>query len=217
MIDPGVNGFVGALDRAIAISNLPGIIETVPSFRSLLIIYEPEVIGLDSLIGELRPLIGDGSKSTMIKGRSWTVPVAYGYPDGGDLSEIRDATGLSRDEVIAIHCSAEYQIYLIGFVPGLPIIGGLPPALHLPRRPEPRPDIPAGRVMIGGMQVQIVPMPMLTGWHTLGQTPIRPYDRGAVNPFLFRSGDRIRFRPISVEELNALAGVPVGHFLTAGD
>ena len=139
--------------------------------------------------------------------------MVYGYPDGGDMREICELTGLSNDEIVGLHSNAEHLVFLIGFVPGLPILGGLPTPLHVPRRPEPRPDLPAGRVMIGGMQVQIVPMPMLTGWRSLGQCPVRGYDPAAANPFLFRAGDRIRFRPISVRELDALAGQPGHHFL----
>src|ERR1019366_4795182 len=138
-----------ALDRAIVVSNIPGVIETVPSFRSLLIIYEPEDIGLDTLIEELTRLINNGLNARTITGRSWTVPVVYGFPTDDDLLEVSEATGLSRDEIIAIHSSAEYQVYLVGFVPGLPVLGGLPAALHLSRRPDSRPGIPAGRVMIG--------------------------------------------------------------------
>jgi KipI family sensor histidine kinase inhibitor len=216
VIDPAVNARVRALDRAIAASNLPGIIETVPSFRSLLIIYEPEVIGLDELTGQLTPLLGARPMARINAERSWTIPVAYGFPTDDDLRQVSDATGLSRDEVIGLHSGAEYQVFLIGFVPGLPVLGGLPPALHVPRRPDPRPSIPAGRVMIGGMQGIILPMAMPTGYHILGQTPLRPYNRGAENPFLFRAGDHIRFRPITARELDALAWMPSDHFLNGG-
>ena len=222
VIDARINTRVQALDRAIAVSNIPGIVETVPSFRSLTILYEPETIGFDTLTAMLLPLLdeyssyaprSDEPKSPSATGRSWTIPMVYGYPDGDDMREIRELTGLSNDEIIGLHSNAEHLVFLIGFVPGLPILGGLPKPLHLPRRPEPRPDLPAGRVMIGGMQVQIVPMPMLTGWRSLGQSPVRGYDPGAANPFLFRAGDRIRFRPISARELDALAGQP-GHLGT---
>lgn len=212
-INPGVNAQVRALDTAIAVSNLSGIIETVPCFRSLLVIYEPEEIGLDTLIEELGRLIHDGLNARTTTGRSWTVPVAYGFPTDDDLLEVSAATSLSRDEIIAIHSGAEYHVYLLGFVPGLPVLGGMPAPLHLSRRPEPRPGIPAGRVMIGGMQGFIAPMLMMTGYYSLGQTPLRPYNRGATDPFLFRPGDRIRFRPITPRELDALTGAPGERFL----
>ena len=212
-IDPVVNARVRALDRAIVVADLTGIIETVPSFRSLLIIYEPEDIELPTLIEVLRRLINDSSNARAITGRMWTVPVAYGYPSNADLMEVAAETKLSPDEIISIHSGAEYQVYVVGFVPGLPVLGGLPASLHLSRRPDARPGLPAGRVMIGGMQGLIVPMPMPTGYYSLGQTPLRPYTHGAADPFLFRAGDRIRFRPITVDELEALAEVSSDRFL----
>jgi 5-oxoprolinase (ATP-hydrolysing) subunit B len=214
-IDPTVNASVQALDRAIAASNLPGIIETVPSFRSLLIIYEPEAIAADILVDELSKLIAEGLRARVVAGRSWTVPVAYGSPSDADLLEVSAATGLSREDVVAVHSSAEYQVYFVGFVPGLPVLGGLPPKLHLPRRPDPRPGIQVGCVMIGGMQGLIVPVTMPSGWYILGRTPLRCYSAGADDPFLFRPGDRIRFRPVTAREADDLSGLPGAYFLDA--
>jgi KipI family sensor histidine kinase inhibitor len=216
VIDPAVSTLVRALDIAIAASDIPGIVETVPSFRTLLVVYEPEDIELDVLIGRLRRLIGGGLGTRATAGRSWTVPVAYGCPTDDDLREVAAATRLTRDEIVAIHSGATYQVYVVGFVPGLPVLGGLPAALHVSRRADPRPDLPAGRVMIGGMQGLIVPMPMPSGYYSLGQTPLRPYQPGATNPFLFRPGDRIRFHPITPAEFDALAGVPSERFLSLG-
>ena len=184
-IDPAINASVQALDRAIAASNLVGIIETVPSFRSLLIIYEPEAIGTDVLVDQLGQLIADRLRTRIVAGRSWTVPVAYGSPADADLLEVSAATGLSREEVIAVHSGAEYQVYFVGFVPGLPVLGGLPASLHLPRRPEPRPGIEPGCVMIGGMQGLIVPITMPSGWYILGQTPLRCYNLTPTTRFYF--------------------------------
>ncbi len=216
-IDPQVSAQVRALDLAIAASDIPGIVETVPSFRALLIVYEPEDVGFASLIQQLSQLISLGLSARANSGRSWIVPVAYGFPDEDDFHEVAAATRLTSDEIVAIHSSAVFQVYVVGFVPGLPVLGGLPAALHLSRRPDPRPDLPAGRVMIGGMQGIIVPMPMPSGYYSLGQTPLRPYQRGAANPFLFRPGDRIRFQPITPAELDVLAGTSGDRFLAAGD
>jgi 5-oxoprolinase (ATP-hydrolysing) subunit B len=216
-IEPHVNALVQALDRAIAASNVPGIIETVPSFRALLIVYEPEDIGLSTLVAQLKQLMHEGLNARPVLGRLWNVPVVYGYPDNDDLMEVSAAIGLSPAEIIEIHSGAEYQVYVVGFVPGLPVLGGLPAPLHLSRRPDPRPDLPAGRVMIGGMQGIIVPMPMPTGYYSLGQTPLRPYNRRAADPFLFRAGDRIRFRPIAATELDRFATVPGDYFLATDD
>ena len=214
-IDPAVNAAVQALDRAIAASNLEGIVETAPTIRSLLVIYEPETIDFDKLVDTLRHLLADRMRVRSVIGRSWTVPVLYGSPSNDDLLEVAAATGNSRDDVVAIHSSGDYRVYFVGFVPGLPTLGGLPPALHLPRRPVPRLGIPAGCVMIGGMQGLIVPMTMPSGWYILGQTPLRAYQPQAENPFLFRPGDRIRFRPVTPRELDELAGRPSASFMDA--
>jgi inhibitor of KinA len=214
-IDPAVNALVRALDRAIVVANVEGIVETVPAFRSLLIIYEPEDISLPTLIETLNGLILAGLNPRLAPGRSWTIPVAYGFPTDADLLEIAEATGLRTDEIIAIHSTAEYQVYIVGFVPGMPVLGGLPRSLHLSRRADPRSGLPAGRVMIGGMQGLIVPRPMTTGYYSVGQTPLRPYVDGAPEPFLFRPGDRIRFRAITPAELEALNGRPGNRFMDA--
>lgn len=215
-ITPETNALVRALDQAIAVADLPGIVETVPGFRSLLVIYEPETIDCDTLIDELGRLAAEPVDARPVSARSWTVPVAYGYPGDDDLREVAIAKGLTPQEVIALHSGAEYRVYVVGFVPGLPVLGGLPEALHLPRRPDSRPDIPTGRVMIGGMQGLIVPMTMPTGYYGLGQTPLRPFDRAAANPFLFRPGDRIRFKPITERELEQLERSPSLNFLDPG-
>ena len=214
-IDPAVNASVQGLDRAIAASNLAGIVETAPSFRSLLIVYEPETIALEQLVAELRGLIAAGLRSRNVTGRSWTVPVLYGSPSDADLLEVAAATGNSREDVIAIHSGAEFRVYFVAFMPGLPVLGGLPPPLHLPRRPAPRQGIPTGCVMIGGMQGLIVPMTMPSGWYSLGQTPLRAYRPRQEDPFLFRPGDRVRFRPVTPREMDGLAGQPGERFMDA--
>ena len=217
IVDPDVNALVNAFDRLLGASDVPGIIETVPSFRSLLVVYEPEIIGYELLVEALAGLLAEGLNASQIEGRSWTIPVAYGAPDDDDLREVAAAKGLTPGQVIDIHSSADYQVYLIGFVPGLPVLGGLPEALQIPRRATPRHGLPTGRVMIGGVQGLIVPIPMPTGYHSLGVTPVRPYMPGRTNPFLFRTGDRIRFRPISPREFEVLSNVPSEHFLNRGE
>jgi len=128
----------------------------------------------------------------------------------------RKLRSVGNSHSAAVHSSAEYQVYFVGFVPGLPVLGGLPAALHLPRRAEPRLGIATGSVMIGGMQGLIVPMTMPSGWYSLGQTPLRPYNPAAIDPFLFRAGDRIRFRPILAREFDDLARMPSEQFMDPG-
>ena len=135
------------------------------------------------------------------------MPVAYGAPFGEDLEAVAETLQLHPDEVVATHASTEYLVYLVGFNPGAPNLGGLPKRLHIPRRKVPHPMVAAGSVAIGGMQTGITSIAIPTGWHILGRTPVRPFAVERAEPFLFKPGDRIRFRPIPAAE--AASGEPV--------
>jgi KipI family sensor histidine kinase inhibitor len=206
-ISPELNEQVVALDLALTAAELDGIIETAPSYRSLLICYEPLEISFYQLVADLRGLLSRGSRVGQGDTVRWTVPVVYDPPYGDDLAEVAQRLALTEEQVIALHSGAEYQVYMVGFAPGLPYLGGLPAALRISRRESPRAQVPAGAVMIGGMQALIVPTPLPTGWYVLGQTPLRPFDPQRADPFLFRAGDRVRFRPIDAVEFNRLAGL----------
>jgi KipI family sensor histidine kinase inhibitor len=206
-ISPEVNTQVVALDLALASAELDGIIEAAPSYRSLLICYDPLEISFRRLVAELRRLLAGSSQVGQAGAVTWTVPVVYDPPHGSDLAEVAQRLALTPEQVIALHSGAEYQVYMMGFAPGLPYLGGLPAALHIRRREIPRPRVPAGAVMIGGMQTLIVPTPLPSGWYVLGQTPLRPFDPLRDDPFLFRAGDRVRFRRVDAVEGNRLAGL----------
>jgi len=211
-IDPDANAAVISLDARLAASDVGGVIETVPSYRSLLVRYEPAVTGFSQMAAALRQLARPASSATAA-GRRWTVPVAYEAPFATDLADVAAHLGLSPEQVIAAHTGQDYKVYAIGFAPGMPFLGGLPEALHIPRRQSPRPGIPAGAAIIGGMQASIVPVPTLSGWHVLGQTPVRPFDRLRGDPFLFRAGDTVRFRQVSAGDYGWMAALPWDEFL----
>ena len=204
-IDPAINAAVMALDRALAAAEIAGITETVPTYRSLLICYEPTELPYQTLLVHIRELMAEGLEGTRRTGRCWTVPVAYGPPFGEDLEDVAATLGLRPDQVIAAHSGTEYLVYLVGFNPGAPNLGGLPKRLHIPRRKVPHPMVAAGSVAIGGMQTGITSIAIPTGWHILGRTPVRPFAVDRAEPFLFKPGDRIRFRPIDAAEFHALA------------
>jgi KipI family sensor histidine kinase inhibitor len=213
-IDPAINAAVIALDLALAAAELPGIIETVPTYRSLLICYEPAELPYQTLVDTARELIGENFGRQRRAGRCWSVPVAYGAPYGDDLDAVAATLRLEPRQVIAAHAGTEYLVYLVGFNPGAPNLGGLPKQLHIPRRKVPHPMVPAGSVAIGGMQTGITSIAIPTGWHILGRTPVRPFVVTRREPFLFEPGDRIRFRPIDAAEfdrlsIEAAAGEPV--------
>ena len=128
----------------------------------------------------------------------------YGEPSVTDVDEIAGRLGLSSTEVVEMHAGADYMVYFVGAAPGLPMMGGLPAALHLPRRPKPRPRVPARSVVMAGPQAAVISTPMPSGWHILGHTPVRPFDLSLPEPFLFRAGNTIRFRPIDRVEYDDL-------------
>jgi KipI family sensor histidine kinase inhibitor len=204
-IDPEINAAVITLDLALAAADLPGIVETVPTYRSLLICYEPAEMPYRTLVRAVRDLIGENFDLMGRVGRCWTVPVAYGAPYGEDLEAVAATLRLAPEQVIAAHAGTEYLVYLVGFNPGAPNLGGLPRQLHIPRRKIPHPRVAAGSVAIGGMQTGITSIPIPTGWHILGRTPVRPFLLTREEPFLFKPGDRIRFRPIGAAEFDQLA------------
>jgi KipI family sensor histidine kinase inhibitor len=213
-ITPEANQAVVALDVALAGAELDGIIETVPSYRSLLICYEPLEISFQQLVAELRGLLSRGGRARVTGATAWNVPVIYDLPYAEDLTEVAQHLALTEEDVIAIHSHAEYQVYMMGFAPGLPYLAGLPSELQISRRESPRPRVPAGAVMIGGIQAAIVPVPMPSAWYSLGQTPLRLFDLRRQNPFLLRAGDRVRFRRIDADEFDHLAGLSTDVLLT---
>lgn len=204
-IDPELNAQVMALDLLIAAAEIPGITETVPAYRSLLICYDPAELPYSDLVRHVGALLAQNTGRPRRAGRRWTVPVVYGGPYGDDLDDAAAKLGLPPREVIEIHTSVDYLVYLVGFNPGTPNLGGLPPQLHIPRRVTPRPQVPPGSVAIGGMQTGITSIPIPTGWYILGRTPVKPYQPKRQDPFLFQPGDRIRFRPIDPDTFDELA------------
>jgi KipI family sensor histidine kinase inhibitor len=206
-VAPELNAQVIALDTALADAELDGILETVPSYRSLLVCYDPLEISYHQLIAELRRLLSRNVQQQTQHSTTWDVPVIYELPYAHDLAEVARRLELSEEQVIDFHTSAEYIIYTIGYAPGMPYLGGLPAALHLSRRETPRPRVDAGAVMIGGVQACIVPTTVPSAWYQLGQTPLRPFDPARQDPFLFRPGDRIRFRQVSLDEFQHLSNL----------
>jgi KipI family sensor histidine kinase inhibitor len=204
VIDPKINARVLALDRALAETGLPGIVETVPTYRSLQVHYDPERLAASDLIAAARRLahtLGERPPP----GRSWRVPVAYGGEHGIDLEAVAARTGLSAEQVVARHLAGDYRVYMIGFAPGFAYLGGLDPVLHLPRRETPRLKTPAGTISIGGIQAAVASIEAPSGWHLLGRTPARAFDPARDEPFLFAVGDRIRFERISADDFATLS------------
>jgi len=206
-IDAGVNARIIALasrlETAVDAGKLVGVLDIVPTYRSLLLRYDPEQVRGAALERMLRDM-GDDPAGTGAPARYWQVPCLYGGEIGQDMDELAGMKGLTTDELIAIHSGTDYRVYMIGFAPGFAYLGGQPEILHTPRLPKPRQNIARGAIGIGGQQGNINSVAGPSGWRFLGWTPVRSFDPARAEPFLFRAGDHIRFRRIGTEEAHEL-------------
>lgn len=194
-VDPAVHDRVMALDAALAAAPPAGLLELVPTYRSLMIHYDPLVLPRPDLVTVVERALAQGRERPAVP-RHWTVPCCYDQPHGEDLEEAAGLLGLTRDQAIAQHLAGRYRLYMYGFAPGYAYLGGLPEALAISRRATPRPPHPAGAVMIGGGLCGIATFPMPTGWYVLGRTPERLYAPARAERFLLQPGDVLRFEPV---------------------
>ncbi|MBX9884714.1 MAG: 5-oxoprolinase subunit PxpB [Novosphingobium sp.] len=194
-ISAETNDRVVALDRALAAQPPAGLIETVPAYVSLMIVFDPLVTDGASVAAHARTLRESAAGEPRTP-REHVVPVRYDAASAPDLQAVAKATGLTPDAVIARHLSGEYRVFLYGFAPGYAYLGGVPPALHLPRKPRAERGHPAGSVIIAGAQCLITTLPMPTGWWVIGRTPLVILDPARAQPFLFDPGDVIRFQRV---------------------
>ncbi len=216
-IDPAINALVLALDAAINADQIPGIIETVPTYRSLLIQLDPLILDLAVFSDRVRTLL-HGLDVKAFKGRRWRVPVIYGGEFGIDLEDVATRHGITTSQVIDRHSAAIYRVYMIGFMPGFTYLGGLDQSIATPRRIDPRTMTPAGTISIGGIQALIAGSAMPSGWHLLGRTPVRTFMTQREPVVLFAPGDEIVFVPIDSSHWDALsrdaeAGAPIAEVI----
>jgi KipI family sensor histidine kinase inhibitor len=213
VIDPDVNGKVLALDEALRLRAPAGLLETVPTYRSLMVQFDPTLTDYDALATFLNTEARNVAPQSA-RGRRWQVPVVYGGSFGIDLEDVAERHGLSTHQVIDLHAGAVYRVYMVGFMPGFAYLGGLDPRLATPRRTQPRAKIPAGSIIIGGEQAAVASIECPSGWHLLGRTPVRSYAPDRDPAFLLEAGDEVVFRPIDASrwealERAAMAGEPV--------
>ena len=206
-IDTAVSARVLGLDRAVLAARIDGVLETLPTYRTLFVRFDPLSADADGLEGKLRALAAAATGEER-PGRLWRMPVAYGGVHGEDLEHVAREKGMTAAEVVRLHSSTVYHVYMIGFVPGYTYLGGLDPRLHISRRVNPRLRTPAGMVAIGGQQAAVQSIAAPSGWHMLGRTPVRLFDMRREKPFLVQPGERVTFEPIDAarfDRLDALA------------
>ena len=203
-IDPALQAEVDVLDHAIDDAwnqgELKGVIETVPTFRSLTVIYNPIETDRETLLARVMPLAQAATRARKVPARHWRLPACYEGDAAPDLVETASALGISTDRLIELHAETEYVVYMLGFLPGFPFMGDLPEALRLPRRTEPRVRVPPGSIAIAAGLTAIYPWESPGGWHLLGRCPVPLFNPSRPQPALLRAGDRIRFSAISSPE-----------------
>jgi KipI family sensor histidine kinase inhibitor len=212
VIDPAVNAKVLALEYALRGERQTGIVETVPSFRSLLVYYDPFVIDFAALEAHVRTRIGALASVPLPTARQVELPCCYQDAQCGfELDAAAGRLGISPAELVHAHSQSEYRVYFLGFAPGQPYMTGMPERLTIPRLASPRTKTPAGAVGIGGTQCCVYSVESPGGFWVLGQTPVPIYDPRLPEPILLRPGDRVRFRPIDRGEFERIAAEVHAH------
>jgi KipI family sensor histidine kinase inhibitor len=195
IIDEQANRRVLALDRALADVRIDGVTETVPTYRSLLVHYDPVRIGFDEL-GERLTALARLPAPPTTRTRRWRIPVAYGGEHGIDLENAAKRLNLTPDDIVARHVAGDYRVAMIGFTPGWSYLSGLDDSLQMPRRQNPRLLTPSGAISIGGLQTGIQCLAGPSGWHLLGRTAVRTYQLHRDPVFLLEPGDAVTFHAV---------------------
>jgi inhibitor of KinA len=203
-IDARVSALVLALAQQVAAAAIAGVIEVVPTFRSLMVHYDPLRVSQAELERAVAPLLAR-LESSPPPGRRFRIPVCYDESVGLDLAAVAARTGLTVPKLVARHTAAEFRVYMTGFLPGFPYLGGLPRELYLPRRETPRLAVPRGSVAIAMDMTCIYSLESPGGWHVLGRTPVQLFDLDRDPPTLLAAGDSVSFTPISLAEYHRLA------------
>lgn len=199
-----INRCVTSLAHLVGEAGIKGVTEVIPTFNSLTVLYDCTVIRSARLQKRLAKLIGQISSDDAGASRVFYIPVCYEERFSPDMANVCAHTGLTRDEVIALHSAKPYLIYMLGFLPGFAYLGGMDERLATPRLDSPRLEIFAGAVGIGGSQTGIYPVASPGGWQLIGKTPVKVYDPSRAEPILYKAGDRIKFCPVDGNEFERI-------------
>jgi len=204
-VDEEVNARVQLLAAAVAQQLSGDVEEVVPTYRSLLLFFDPLRVKRSLLVRRVEKVFAAlPERAALRRSRVVHIPVCYGGEAGPDLDFVAQHGALSPQEVVALHTGASYRVYMLGFTPGFPYLGGMSPRIAAPRLDQPRPRIPAGTVGIAGEQTGIYPVESPGGWRLIGRTPLRLFDWTRPEPFLLRAGDLLRFHAIEADAFHDL-------------
>ena len=198
-VSPEINSRVQGLTHAIEKNGVLGVVDVIPTYRSLLVQYDVTQITLTDLQDRLVDLESSMDERTLQRGRTISIPTLYRGAYAPDLAFVAEHSGLTEEEVIDLHSGTDYLVYMMGFTPGFPYLGGLSEKLVTPRLDTPRVEIPAGSVGIAESQTGVYPVASPGGWRLIGRTPLDLFDAQREPPSLISAGDYVRFVPIEDE------------------
>lgn len=200
-IDQQIHRNLMRLLHSLKTRSIPGILDLVPGYASLLVQIDPCRISFEKLLLHIEACLNDTLQPDFVQpSRIVEIPVYYGGSFGPDMEDVCRCHGLSQEEVIALHVAPLYTVFMIGFTPGFPYLGGLDERLFTPRKQTPRKIVPAGSVGLADKQTGIYSIDSPGGWQLIGRTPLRLFDPNAEPHFLLGPGDRIRFIPLPIKE-----------------
>ncbi|MGD8368172.1 MAG: 5-oxoprolinase subunit PxpB [Desulfobacterales bacterium] len=203
-IDPEINQKVRAMSLALEREMPAGVTEVIPTYRSLLMVYDPEKtrpVLLENVLERTEQHLDD---IRIPPPKVVEIPVCYGGEFGPDIERVARSHDLTVEDVIRIHAEPDYRIYMVGFTPGFPFLGGLSEKLYTPRLESPRTKVPRGSVGIANNQTGVYPIASPGGWQLIGRTPLKLFAPERENPILYQAGDFLRFKPISMSEYRRL-------------
>ncbi len=199
-VDPGVNAKVRAMAIMLKQTRPKGVLEIIPTYRSLLVVYDPVLTNPYILENFMSELEQNRLEKNIPDSKVVEIQVCYGSEYGPDIETVARTNNITTREVISIHSESEYLIYMVGFTPGFPFLGGLSEKLFTPRLETPRLKVPKGSVGIANNQTGVYSIESPGGWQLIGRTPLDLFDPGRSNPLLYQPGDKIKFIPITEDE-----------------
>ncbi|RDW20001.1 allophanate hydrolase [Oceanobacillus arenosus] len=203
-ISKETNNKIRSLALCLEKEEIPGIIEWIPTYTAISISYDPYIISYDKLKKRIEDLSESMIEVKLPPAMVVHIPVCYGGECGPDLETVASHNGVSADEVINIHADTDYLIYMMGFTPGFPYLGGMSEKIATPRLETPRLKIPVGSVGIAGAQTGVYPMETPGGWQLIGRTPVKLFDSSRQDPILLQAGNYVRFVRITEEEYQTI-------------
>ena len=199
-IDPAINARAIACAQNVEAARIPGVLDVVPTYRSVAVYFDPLRTDGDALLARLEDAAAQPQPESTAAREPVRIPVCYGGDLGPDLAGVAAFAGLPESDVVSAHCAPTYRVFMLGFVPGFAYLGIVDSRIAMPRHATPRVRVPAGSVGIAGVQTGVYSAETPGGWQLIGRTPLKPFDPSRDQPFLMQAGDAVQFYPIDRAE-----------------